>query len=160
MKCFSQIFLTILLAGIFFFQGYTQVAVNTDDSPAESSAMLDVKSVTPRGTKQSGLIDRSKVDPQIVRAAEGMEAMFLDYMMNVMRQTVPKNELDLESPATGIYRQMLDSEYAQKAVRTGGVGLAEQIIAYLDSRRYTLPQGHGAPSAHTGGTHEDQSIDQ
>lgn len=46
MKCFSQIFLTILLAGIFFFQGYTQVAVNTDDSPAESSAMLDVKSVT------------------------------------------------------------------------------------------------------------------
>jgi flagellar protein FlgJ len=119
------------------------------------------------------VVDRSRVDPQIVKAAEGMETMFMDYMMKVMRQTVPKNDLDLESPATDIYRSMLDSEYAAKAVKAGGVGLADQIVAYLEAQRYNPMNGPaapaagvpptqaasapGAPSASTGGTrHEGQ----
>ena len=66
--------------------------------------------------------------------------------------------MDLESPATEIYRSMLDSENAQKAVRAGGIGLSDQIIAYMEAQRYTLPQGHAAPNdVSTGGTHEDQS---
>ena len=85
------------------------------------------------------VVDRSKADPKLREAAEGMEAMFVDYLMKTMRQTLPKNDMDLESPATDIYRGMLDSEYAQKAVKAGGVGLADQIIAYWDSQRYTLP---------------------
>ena len=120
------------------------------------------------------VVDKSKVDPQTLKAAEGMEAMFLDYMMKVMRQTVPKNDMDLESPATNIYRGMMDAETAQKAAHAGGVGLADQIIAYLESQRYTLPKGQGVPykdptrlsqtvshdSSRTGGTHEGQSIKQ
>src|SRR6185312_14583013 len=73
--------------------------------------------VTP--DKRVPLVDRSKVDPQVIKAAEGMEAMFLDYMMKVMRETVPKNDMDLESPATNIYRGLQDSEFAQKAARAG-----------------------------------------
>jgi Rod binding domain-containing protein len=34
-------------------------------------------------------IDRTRIDPKVLEAADGMEAMFLDYMMKVMRQTVP-----------------------------------------------------------------------
>ncbi|MCM2322875.1 MAG: rod-binding protein [Oligoflexia bacterium] len=121
------------------------------------------------------MVDKSRVNPEIRKAAEGMEAMFIDYMMKVMRQTVPKNEMDLESPATEIYRSMLDSENAQKAVRSGGVGLADQIIAYLQPELYTLGKGQQAPVAAqrkappddptmsspgpavtTGGTHEGQ----
>jgi flagellar protein FlgJ len=90
-------------------------------------------------------VDKSKVDPEIRKAAEGMEAMFLDYMMKTMRETVPKNEMDLESPATAVYRSMQDSEIAQTAARAGGVGLADQLIAYLDSQRYTLPREQGVP---------------
>lgn len=86
-------------------------------------------------------VDRSHVDPQIVQAAEGMETMFLDYLMKTMRQTVPKNEMDLENPATEIYRGMLDTEYAQKAAHAGGVGLSDTIIAYMAPESYTLPQG-------------------
>ncbi len=92
------------------------------------------------------VIDRSQVDPQILEAAEGMEAMFIDYMMKVMRQTVPKNELDLESPATNIYRSMQDSEYAQKAAHHGGIGLADQIIAYLGTSGYHFSEGQAAPT--------------
>jgi peptidoglycan hydrolase FlgJ len=96
--------------------------------------------------KRVAVIDKSQVDPETLKAAQGMEAMFIDYMLKVMRQTVPKQEMDLESPATGIYRSMQDSEYAQRAARAGGVGLADQIVAYLDSQRYTLPRGHGVPA--------------
>lgn len=86
--------------------------------------------------KRIPVLDRSKIPPELLKAAEGMEAMFIDYMMKVMRQTIPKSEMDLESPATSIYRGMLDSEYAQKAAKAGGIGLADQIIAYLEAQRY------------------------
>jgi Rod binding domain-containing protein len=89
--------------------------------------------------------EHANEDPQIRKAAEGLEALFLDYMMQAMRKTVPKNEMDLESPATEIYRGMLDSETSQTAARMGGVGLADQIVAYLSSQRYTLPRGKVAP---------------
>jgi len=109
-------------------------------------------------------VDRERVNPQIIKAAEGFEAMFLDYLMKTMRQSVPKNEMDLENGGTEVYRSMLDTENAKKAVHAGGVGLADQIIAYLDSQSYNLRQGSGTdPSvgvkpAHrdTGGTHEGQ----
>src|SRR5215510_7220579 len=69
--------------------------------------------------KRLPVVDKTQVDPQVLKAAEGMEAMFLDYMMKVMRQTVPKSEMDLNSPATEVYQGMLDSETAQRAARTG-----------------------------------------
>lgn len=114
------------------------------------------------------VVDKSKVDPGILKAAEGMEAMFLDYMMKVMRQTVPKNEMDLDSPATEIYRGMLDTETAQRAAHSGGIGLADQIIAYLQPQGYYLSQGEQFPpmdqrnvssdDRRTGGTNEGQSV--
>ncbi len=91
-------------------------------------------------------IDKSKVAPEVLKAAEGLETMFIDYMLKVMRQTVPKNELDLESPATEIYRGMMDSEYAEQAAHHGGIGLADQVIAYLGTQGYNLSQGHGVPT--------------
>jgi Rod binding domain-containing protein len=98
-----------------------------------------------------------------------MEAMFLDYMMNVMRKTVPKENMDLENTGTEVYRNMLDSEVAQKAARAGGIGLADQIVAYLEAQRYNPMQGQGVPNSpagdgqqqiqrSTGGTHEGQPV--
>ena len=107
---------------------------------------IDAQSARVSSAKRMPQVDRSKVSPEVLKAAEGMEAMFLDYLMKVMRETVPKNDMDLESPATNIYRGMMDSEIAQKAAHRGGIGLAEQIIAYLESNRYHPSQGHGAPA--------------
>ena len=98
------------------------------------------------------MVDRSKVPPQLRQAAEGMEAMFLDYLMKTMRQTIQKNDMDLESPATEIYRGMLDSENSQKAARLGGVGLADQIIAYMSQESYTQGVGPAKPT----GSYENQ----
>jgi Rod binding domain-containing protein len=81
--------------------------------------------------------------------------------MKVMRETVPKNDMDMNSPAINIYQGMQDSEMAQKAVKAGGIGLADQLIAYLESERYTLPREQGVPvvSNGTGGTaHEGKPV--
>src|SRR4051794_23980261 len=86
----------------------------------------DSRSAPTSPTKVVPVIDRSKVNPEVLKAAEGMETVFLDYMMKVMRHTVPKGDMDLESPATEIYRGMMDSEYAQQAAHHGGIGLADQ----------------------------------
>ena len=106
------------------------------------------------------VVDKSKVDPKILEAAQGMETMFLDYMMKTMRASVPKNEMDLSNPATDIYQGMLDSETAKTAAKQGGVGLADQLVAYLVSQSYTQ-QGreHGAPeSVHGGTSHAGQPV--
>ncbi len=131
--------------------------MTSSPSPPFVNRLAAPREVSPRDApitppRRVPVVDKSKVDPATLKAAQGMEEMFIDYMMKVMRQTVPKNDMDLESPATEIYRSMLDSQYAEKAAHTGGVGLADQIIAYLDSQRYTVPQGQarGAPRATDG----------
>ncbi len=109
-------------------------------------------------------MDKSRVDPKIREAAEGMEAMFLDYMMKVMRDTVPKNEMDSNSPAVAIYQGMRDTEFAHTAAKSGGIGLADQLIAYLDSQSYTLPREQGVPAPvksagdQQGGSHAGQLV--
>jgi flagellar protein FlgJ len=118
---------------------------NSVSGSVSSPSSVNALSLPVSSGKRVQQIDRSKVDPEVLKAAEGMEAMFLDYLMKVMRETVPKNDMDLESPATNIYRGMMDSEIAQKAAHRGGIGLAEQIIAYIESNRYHLPLGHKSP---------------
>lgn len=121
----------------------------------------------PLPSREIKKIDPSKVDPKVMNAAKKMESMFLDVMFKEMRKTVPKSEMSLESPASQMYRQMLDSEIAQKAAGSNGVGLAEQIVAYLQGAGYNVyrdsgaqrsPQEQSMPSQsvnRTGGTHED-----
>ncbi len=112
----------------------------------------------------NGKRSRENVDPQIRAAAEGLEAMFLNTMMTAMRNTVQESELSLENPATKIYRGMLDNEVAQQTARNNSVGLADQIIAYLEQRGYNSGKAevHGrtkpvaeTPAKSTGGTHEN-----
>jgi len=122
-----------------------------------SQAPISPSRVTPT-------IDKNSVDPQTRAAAEGMEAMFLDYMMQAMRQTVPENEMDLNSPATKIYQSMMDSENAQRSAKQGGLGLSDQIIAYLESARYNearrneSPALKESPTVSTGGTNEGTKL--
>jgi len=90
------------------------------------------------------------LNPKVKQAAEGMEEMFIDYMMQTMRKTVPENEFSLESNASRTYRALLDSEIAKDAAKSGGVGIAQQIVDYLESTGYPVYED-SAPS--TGGTH-------
>jgi len=85
-------------------------------------------------------IDPDRVAPELREAAEGMEALFLDYLTQTMRKTVPKSEMNLEGPGTALYQSMLDSKVAENSAHAGGIGLAAQIIESMESARYTGSQ--------------------
>lgn len=95
---------------------------------------------------------RADVDPQIREAAEGLEAMFLNNMLTAMRGTVQESEFSLENSATKIYRGMMDQEIASQTARNNSVGLADQIIAYLEQRGYNGKQApiHGRTKPEAG----------
>ena len=146
---------------------------NLPPSPPTHELRRGGKDLTAQRTpsRQTVAVDRSKVAPETLAVAQGMEAMFLKIMMDAMRQTVPEGGMDLQNVGTRVYQGMLDAEYVDKAAKAGGIGLSDQIIAYLESHRYnsnrgyidpTVRQGMAKPSdptgeaRHTGGTHEGQ----
>lgn len=102
----------------------------------------DLPNDSPNRVKNSPLLapTERKIDPAIQASAQGMEGMFLDHLMTVMRKTVPKSDLSLNSNAVEIYQSMLDSEIAHQAAHSngGGVGLAAQIIEYLRQTGYPI----------------------
>lgn len=95
--------------------------------------------------------ERNDIDPTVRKAAEGLESLFMDTMFRTMRGTVQKSELSLDNGATEIYRGMLDSEVAKTSARNNSIGLADQIVAYLESRGYTN-------KSRTGGTTNENSV--
>lgn len=80
---------------------------------------------------------RQAVDPQLVEAAEGLEAVFVDEMMKAMRKTVEPSEFSMNNSATEIYQGMLDSQYAESAAKAQNIGLSDMIVDYWSRPQYT-----------------------
>ncbi len=90
-------------------------------------------------------VNLDEVDPEVLKSAQGMEAMFVDLMLQSMRKTVPKNDLGLDSQATEIYQGMYDTEVADRAAKHGGLGIAEQVVAYLERAGYNVKRAKESP---------------
>lgn len=109
--------------------------------------------------------EKREHDPKVVQAARGMESMFLNQLMQVMRKTVESSEMSLENAGTAIYRSLLDAEFAERAAATGGVGFADLIVESLESRGYnsrSRPQQVARAAKQlkrTGGTDESSKSD-
>lgn len=131
-----------------------KIAPLPSSPPSPDRNLTDITTDRISPSQRKEVIDRSKVDPKVLAAADGMEAVFLDMMMKEMRQSVGEDPASPSSQATKIYTSMFDSEVAQRAAEQGGLGISDSIIAYLQSNGYTGNQG---PAQRTGGTsHEGQ----
>ncbi|MBI2605438.1 MAG: rod-binding protein [Deltaproteobacteria bacterium] len=73
--------------------------------------------------------------PQERAAAQGMEALMVDQMIQEMRKTVPDNDIVPVSHGERVYRSMLDSEYARILSESGTLGIAELIVAEMRGRK-------------------------
>ncbi|RJO67168.1 MAG: hypothetical protein C4523_10180 [Myxococcales bacterium] len=62
--------------------------------------------------------------------AQEFEALFIKMMLDAMRKSVQHSDLfgDPDSPANGIYRSMLDSEYAKIMAANQRFGLTEMLL--------------------------------
>ena len=68
-------------------------------------------------------------------AAQGVEAMLMDHLLQEMRKTVPENEFMPANQGEKIFRQMLDSEYSRILSESGGIGIAELVLAQMRGKR-------------------------
>jgi Rod binding domain-containing protein len=73
-------------------------------------------------------------NPELWQAAKGMEANFMKELLRHMRKTVEENEGDANNRGLQIFRGMLDDEYAEKATRVQGIGIAEMIVKQMTDR--------------------------
>jgi flagellar protein FlgJ len=60
-----------------------------------------------------------------------LEGLFINQMMKVMRNNVPKGGLFTKSQAENIFEDMLYEQYSNKMARTQSNGLAVQIYEQL-----------------------------
>jgi flagellar protein FlgJ len=62
------------------------------------------------------------------QAATQLEGVFLQMVMDAMRETVPQESIfGQDSASEKTWQSMLDDEYAQQMARSGGFGLAAQL---------------------------------
>ena len=67
-------------------------------------------------------------DSPLWQAAQGMESQFMKEMLRNMRKTVQESPEMANNRGFQIFRGMLDDHYAEQAVKTQGIGLAELIV--------------------------------
>jgi hypothetical protein len=78
---------------------------------------------------------RASSSPEELAAAQGMEQMLVENMIQEMRKSVPENEFVPVSQGERIFRQMLDSEYARHMTETGTIGIADLVLAQMKGKR-------------------------
>lgn len=100
---------------------------------SQDSALQELKrlrsGLSPPG---GGKIDRAQAE----KAAQDFEAYFLYYVMKGMREAFTQGDPLLEGEEGGgfqsdVFKQMLDEEYGRVMAKTGGVGLADQVLKSL-----------------------------
>ena len=86
--------------------------------------------------KESGLNDSGKLE----KACNDFEALFVKYMMQQMRETVPADGLFGQSQAEKIYTGMLDDEVAKSVSHGRGLGLAKAMYEQMAALQSDEPK--------------------
>ena len=74
--------------------------------------------------------DKGK-EEKLLSACRDFEAFFLQKMLSLMRESIPKSDLLGPSYARDTFQNMLDGEMARKLSRSGGMGLADSLFQQL-----------------------------
>jgi peptidoglycan hydrolase FlgJ len=82
-------------------------------------------------------VAKSRNKDDLEKTCQDFESLFVSYMMQQMRQTIPEGGLINRSQGEKIYTGMLDNEIAKTVSNSQGMGLArimyEQMAAIQDN---------------------------
>ncbi len=88
----------------------------------------------PMPSAQGGPAVSAKQDEkELEKACRDFESLFVNYLMQKMRDTVPENSLFGGGQAEKIYTGMLDNEVAKSLSQHRGIGLAAIMYAQMSS---------------------------
>ena len=94
----------------------------------------DMATINPMLSIQSGPRASSKSDDKDLEiACRDFESLFVNYLMQKMRDTIPDDSLFGGGQAEKIYTGMLDNEVAKSVSQQRGIGLAALMYAQMSS---------------------------
>jgi murein DD-endopeptidase MepM/ murein hydrolase activator NlpD len=80
-------------------------------------------------------------DLELKKAAHDFEALFVSYLLKVMRETIEESGLTEGGLGKGIYTELFDEELARAVSQRGPLGLSDLILKGLSSH-----QAEGSPA--------------
>ncbi|WP_298960534.1 rod-binding protein [uncultured Methylobacterium sp.] len=81
------------------------------------------------GSNLSGAISKSQASGQVKKTADEFETMFLSQTLDQLASSQgTEGPLGENGTGGGVYRSMLNQEYAQSIVKSGGVGIGDQVM--------------------------------
>ena len=80
-------------------------------------------------------------DEAITKTAKQFEAMFLQMMLNSMREAVPKGGL-FDSGETETFEQMLDQQFALAMAERGSTGLSQMVEDFIRRSQGAASEGN------------------
>ena len=94
------------------------------ESAQFNSRMTTLSKVAEKAEKNTA------TDQELKEATQAFESLFLHYLMETMRSTVPKGDLFHGGQSEEIFTDMLDQEIAQVASKRG-IGIASLLYQQL-----------------------------
>lgn len=77
---------------------------------------------------------------QLEKACKEFESLFVNYMMQQMRRTIPEDGLISRSQGEKIYTGMLDNEVAKSVSHSRGIGLARVMYEQMTGLQGNEPK--------------------
>jgi flagellar protein FlgJ len=118
--------------------------------PLKSLAESVDKSITGKNSPTAENPE-AKEQAKIKQACQDFEAVFLNFMLKQMRETVPQSDLTGHDPGKPLYQGMMDEELSRQMAAGGGMGLADMLY-----RQFTE---HGPKIAESNLSGKDQKPD-
>lgn len=75
-----------------------------------------------------------KNNKKLYSACQELESVFLNKVLECMRQSIPRSEFTGNSFATDTFESMLYTEYARSMSKTGSLGIADILYKQLSAR--------------------------
>lgn len=89
--------------------------------------MNALSAIATTSTANAGNAANKPIPPEIKKAGDDFEAMFLSEMLSHMFAEVPVDETFGGGPGEQVFRGFLVNEYSKNMVRAGGIGISAAI---------------------------------
>ncbi len=74
---------------------------------------------------------KEKDEKTLRKACGDFEAVFVNMLLQQMKNSIPKSEVLPEGSAGEMFKDMLYEKYSEEAVKTGSIGLADMMYKQL-----------------------------
>ncbi|MBY0299329.1 MAG: rod-binding protein [Methylobacterium sp.] len=94
---------------------------------AASAALAAGKALA--GTVGAALTSATTAQSKVKKTAQDFESMFLEHTLDTLNgASGTEGPLGENGTGGGVYRSMLNKEYASSIVKSGGVGIGDQVM--------------------------------